>query len=69
MYNSGAGKAEWSLGPLVKGFEYPGEVARRPSEQLPALHWNGPSLSAKLGGGGGTPVLFTQLSSPSYSDS
>lgn len=69
VYNSGAGKAEWSLGPLVKGLEYPGEVARWVSEQLPALHWNGLSLSAKVGGGGGTMAFFTQLSSPSYSGS
>lgn len=69
MYNSGAGKAEWSLGPLAKGLEYPGEVARWAPEQLPALHWNGLSLSANVGGGGGTMAFFTQLSPPSYSGS
>lgn len=69
MYKSGAGKAEWSLGPLEKGLEYPGEVARWVSEQLPALHWKGLILSAKVGGGGGMMVFFTQLSSPSYSGS
>lgn len=39
------------------------------SEQLPVLHWKGESLSAKLGGGGGTIESSTQLSSPSYSGS
>lgn len=69
MYKSGAGKAEWSLGPLVKGLEYPGEADWWVSEELPVLHWKGLSLSAKVGGGGGMMVSFTQLSSPAYSGS
>lgn len=69
MYKSGAGKAEWSRGPLAKGFEKPGEAAVCVSEQLVTLHWKGLSLSEKQGGGGGMMESFTQLLSSSYSGS